>query len=341
MGQQQQLQATNLTEAERLNKLGRSRKMAGDLIGAIHAFRKSIGVDAKQPLVFHELGSGLFELGDSRGAIDALYQAATMQTGFIQAWYDLAVAFRSAGEGDCADMALRIATAILLIELDSEAEAQQPSIGGPWPVSEPIDASSWGIPSTRSPDTTGVAGASGTSGTVASWIFKLIVAGPAESNKTALIQRFCTNSFITDHKMTIGAAFSLKDITFENGISIKVQIWDFATEERFRFLLGDYCRGASGALICFDVTDYETFKQVPGWIEIIRKEARDVPIMLVGTKYDLPNHQVPYDLAAQYAQDAGCIGVAYCSSATADNVEEAFECIAKWMVYHTVTAQDS
>ncbi|MFX0101873.1 MAG: hypothetical protein ACFFCS_20075, partial [Candidatus Hodarchaeota archaeon] len=90
----------------------------------------------------------------------------------------------------------------------------------------------------------------------------------------------------------------------------------------------------SGALVCFDVTDYETFKQLPEWIEIIRREAQNVPILLVGTKYDLPNHQVPYELAQQYAQDAACIGAAYCSSKTAVNVEEAFMSIGKWMIYY-------
>ncbi|HME52496.1 MAG TPA: Rab family GTPase [Candidatus Lokiarchaeia archaeon] len=175
--------------------------------------------------------------------------------------------------------------------------------------------------------------------TVASWIFKLIVSGAGGVGKTALVQRFCTNTFITDHKMTIGAAFSIKDITFENGVSIKLQIWDFAGEERFRFLLGDYCRGASGALVCFDITDYETFKQLPEWITIIRKEAPAVPILLVGTKYDLPNHQVPYEVAAQYSSDAGCIGAAFCSSKNATNVEEAFMSIGKWMVYYATLPQ--
>ncbi len=168
---------------------------------------------------------------------------------------------------------------------------------------------------------------------VASWIFKLVVAGQGGVGKTALVQRFCTNTFVTDHKMTIGAAFSIKDITFDNGVSIKLQIWDFAGETRFRFLLGDYCRGASGALIAFDVTDYETFTALPEWITIIRKEAPNVPILLVGTKYDLPNHQVPYEIAAQYAQDAACIGAAYVSSKSAVNVEDAFMSIGKWMVY--------
>lgn len=173
----------------------------------------------------------------------------------------------------------------------------------------------------------------------ASWIFKLIVAGAGGVGKTALVQRFCTNTFVTDHKMTIGAAFSIKDITFDNGVSIKLQIWDFAGEERFRFLLGDYCRGASGALCCFDVSDYETFRQLPQWIEIIRKEAMNIPILLVGTKYDLPNHQVSYEVAQQYAQDAGCIGAAFCSSKTAVNVEEAFMSIGKWMVYYATQPQ--
>ena len=64
--------------------------------------------------------------------------------------------------------------------------------------------------------------------------------------KTALIERYVTGSFIEDHKMTIGAQFSVKDVTLDDGEHVRMQLWDFAGEERFRFVLGDYCRGASG-----------------------------------------------------------------------------------------------
>ena len=175
---------------------------------------------------------------------------------------------------------------------------------------------------------------SNTGAVIAPYIFKLVVAGPDESDKTRLVRHFCTNTFVTDHKMTIGAAFSIKDLYLDNRQCAKIQVWDFATQKRFRFLLGDYCRGASGALVCFSVTSYDSFEQVPAWITLIRKEAPYIPIMLVGTGCEQPRWEVPYEMASQYANDAGCVGASYCSSTRAINVEEMFQCIARWMVYY-------
>ncbi len=166
------------------------------------------------------------------------------------------------------------------------------------------------------------------------YIFKVVVAGAGGVGKTALIQRFCTGSFIEDHKMTIGAAFSLKNVTLDTGQQIKLQLWDFAGEERFRFILGDYCKGASGALLCYDITDYETFTQIPEWLRILRSNAGMIPIILVGTKYDLQNHEIDLPTADNYAEQAQCIMNVWCSSKLAVNVEPIFSALSKWLIYY-------
>jgi len=165
------------------------------------------------------------------------------------------------------------------------------------------------------------------------WIFKVIVAGAGGVGKTALIQRYVNNSFIEDHKMTIGAQFSIKDVELDTGEKVRLQLWDFAGEERFRFLLGDYCRGASGAFICYDITDYSTFEQIPEWLRIIRKNAGMIPITLVGNKYDLPNHEVDVDTADQYAKAAECLMNVMCSAKLDLNVNPMFDATAKWLIY--------
>ncbi|MHA1521479.1 MAG: Rab family GTPase [Promethearchaeota archaeon] len=166
------------------------------------------------------------------------------------------------------------------------------------------------------------------------WIFKCIVAGAGGVGKTALIERYVSGKFIEDHKMTIGAQFSVKDVGLSSGEHVRLQLWDFAGEERFRFLLGDYCRGASGAFICYDLTDYSTFEQIPEWLRIIRQNAGMVPIILVGNKYDLPNHEVDVETAEQYAEDARCLMNVMCSSKLDLNVNPMFEAMSKWLIYY-------
>ncbi len=166
-----------------------------------------------------------------------------------------------------------------------------------------------------------------------SYIFKVVVAGAGGVGKTALIQRYCSGTFVEDHKMTIGAAFSMKNVVLDTGEQVKMQLWDFAGEKRFRFILPDYCKGTSGALVCYDITDYETFTQIPEWLKIIRTTAGMVPVILVGTKYDLEPHEIELDTADQYATDSKCIMNVWCSSKLDVNIEAIFAAMAKWLIY--------
>ena len=166
------------------------------------------------------------------------------------------------------------------------------------------------------------------------WIFKVIVAGAGGVGKTALIERYVSGSFLEDHKMTIGAQFSVKDVKLDTGEDVRMQLWDFAGEERFRFLLGDYCKGASGAFICFDITDYATFEQIPEWLRIIRQNAGMIPIILVGNKYDLDNHELELATADEYAENAKCLMNVFCSAKMDLNVEPMFSAMAKWLIYY-------
>ena len=153
------------------------------------------------------------------------------------------------------------------------------------------------------------------------WIFKVIVAGPGGVGKTAMITRYCTGKFEEGYKMTIGAGFHTKSEILDTGEAVKMQLWDFAGEKRFRELLPDYCKGASGAFICFDISDYDTFRQIPEWLKIIRQKAGFIPIILMGMKWDLSNHEVDFEMANEYAEKAKCNQCVFCSSKDNINID--------------------
>jgi Ras-related protein Rab-2A len=49
-----------------------------------------------------------------------------------------------------------------------------------------------------------------------------------------------------------------------------------------------YYHGAVVAMLVYDITNYETFKSLPLWLEEIRKHANEnIVITLVGNKLDL------------------------------------------------------
>ncbi|MGB5910702.1 MAG: GTP-binding protein [Promethearchaeia archaeon] len=162
-------------------------------------------------------------------------------------------------------------------------------------------------------------------------IFKIVVFGDAGSGKTTLTKRLMTNLFISDTQMTIGVEFVIKTI-FIDGKEIKLQIWDFGGEERFRFLLPKYIRGASGGILMYDITDNTSLFHVEDWLSVIHETGEVFPIILVGGKSDLEAYrQISSEEGLEAAKSNDLYEYIECSSKTGENVEKVFEIIARLM----------
>ena len=123
---------------------------------------------------------------------------------------------------------------------------------------------------------------------------KVIVIGEGGVGKTTLLHRSVSNIFVDSTKMTIGTDFFMKKIemTDDNNINqIILLLWDFAGQERFRFILKDYIRGAKGVILCFDLTRASTLQKLYEWIDLLKEgdawENPNIKFFLVGTKSDL------------------------------------------------------
>lgn len=80
--------------------------------------------------------------------------------------------------------------------------------------------------------------------------------------KTSLLTYFVKQQFFETHTPTIGADFITKVLSFpELNTTANLQIWDTAGAERFKSLRSAFYRGASAAIIVYDVTKVETFKK--------------------------------------------------------------------------------
>lgn len=117
------------------------------------------------------------------------------------------------------------------------------------------------------------------------YLFKIVVVGDGGIGKSTMIQRLLTGRFIAQ-KITIGT--DLASYSFEDAEKIvKLQIWDFAGEKRFRFFLPNYSRGAQGCLLCFDLTRYSSFENLKEWYDIVQENSANAVFSLVGEKHDL------------------------------------------------------
>jgi len=163
-------------------------------------------------------------------------------------------------------------------------------------------------------------------------IFKIVIFGDAGSGKTTLTKRFKSNLFISDSQMTIGVDFETKDIEVD-GIKVKLMIWDFGGEERFRFILPKYINGAMGGVFMYDITSYPTLAHIDNWLSVINGRKEQIPLVLLGGKADLDvNRQIPIEEGQKIAKEKGFSGFTECSSKTGENVDKSFEILTRIML---------
>jgi len=173
--------------------------------------------------------------------------------------------------------------------------------------------------------------------------WKILLVGDPSTGKEELCKKYADKVFIED-SLTIGVEFYRKIIYFQ-GKKIKLQIWDLSEEERFRFLLPQYCKEANAAFFLYDITNYSSLDHLPDWTHIIREHSGDIPIILVGTKLHLQviikdkgveviikDRQVSAEEGMKIAKSGGLDGFIECSVETGENVEEVFETIARLMI---------
>ncbi len=167
-------------------------------------------------------------------------------------------------------------------------------------------------------------------------MFKIIIFGDGGVGKTTLINRYLTGIFKSDSLITIGVDFHVKKIEIE-GKRVSLQIWDFAGEERFRFLLPSYVIGASGGIFLYDITRYSSFKNFDSWLEIFKKgykgENHQIPVLMVGSKLDLEyKRAVSREEAYEIAKKNNLYGYIECSAKDGQSVEDIFLEIGRLMI---------
>lgn len=149
--------------------------------------------------------------------------------------------------------------------------------------------------------------------------------GNETAGKTSLTIRYISGFFLDDLRLSIGVDFYSKTTSY-NGRRVKLQIWDLGGEERFRFLLGQYCKGANAAFFLYNITNPSSLDHLPAWTHIIREHAGDIPIMLVGTKAHLEEQRaVTREQGIQAVRMHNLSGFIEVSSKTGQNVELLYE----------------
>jgi len=117
---------------------------------------------------------------------------------------------------------------------------------------------------------------------------KIVLLGDQNVGKSSIAQRFCKNVFTGQYVVTIGGAYLQQKIVLNNGVTLKLHIWDTGGQERFRSMANLYYRDASAAIITYDIGSDKTFEGVNYWVDELRSKAdKDAIVLaLVGNKCD-------------------------------------------------------
>ncbi|KAH0786582.1 small GTP-binding protein [Histomonas meleagridis] len=173
--------------------------------------------------------------------------------------------------------------------------------------------------------------------------FKTILIGESGVGKTCILNRALKRTFDIDTSSTIGA--SNIDFSFENseGNTIRFCIWDTAGQEYFRTLVPLYFKGASIAIIVFDISDELSFDKLDEWDQMLKEKAPEKVLkVLVGNKIDLGDHRkIPFQRALEYSQMIGAVTYLETSALTGEGVVELFQFIANECDLDTIRLDDN
>jgi small GTP-binding protein len=160
---------------------------------------------------------------------------------------------------------------------------------------------------------------------------KVIAVGDAAVGKTSIAGRYVTGSFESSYKATIGTDIFRKIVTVE-GRRIALLIYDTAGQERFRNLVERYFIGAIGALMVYDITNRDSFDNLPTWSRQVDKHAGESLKIVIGNKIDLKDQRVVEEKEGQGMGKQLGAEFIETSAKDGDNIENVFERIALYAI---------
>ncbi len=161
-------------------------------------------------------------------------------------------------------------------------------------------------------------------------LFKIVVVGDGGVGKSTMVQRLITDQFIP-MKITIGTDLATYDVQIDETFDIRLQIWDFAGERRFRLFLPNYSRGATGCLLCYDITRRTSFDSLEEWYKIVNNNADNPIFILVGEKLDLADirRSVEYEHAEEFKEKYNIAYLFETSSKSGENNKMIFKTLTR------------
>jgi small GTP-binding protein len=157
---------------------------------------------------------------------------------------------------------------------------------------------------------------------------KVVFLGDPQVGKTSIISRKLRGENPGTPHPTVGS--HLSEIIVRTGdATVTMQVLDTAGQEMYRALVPHYLREAHAAILVFDITGEESFKNLSYWYALLDDRLPPtVPVFVVGNKVDLSDRAVVTAAAAAQFAEARKSRFFRVSALTGVGVSELFEAVA-------------
>ena len=119
------------------------------------------------------------------------------------------------------------------------------------------------------------------------YLLKIIIIGDSAVGKSNFMFRFVDNKFARIYQTTVGFDSKSKICTLPRlKKKVKLQLWDTAGQERYMSINKIFFQKVQGIILMYDITNRDTFYNLPKWVKLINETTYKVPVILVGNKVD-------------------------------------------------------
>lgn len=95
---------------------------------------------------------------------------------------------------------------------------------------------------------------------------KVLLCGNGSVGKSSIIRRLVDDGFDRVYKQTIGCDFYQRSVTLKGDHTAMLQVWDIGGQSIASDMLGKYFHGSAAILLCYDITDAQSFADLEDWL---------------------------------------------------------------------------
>ena len=153
---------------------------------------------------------------------------------------------------------------------------------------------------------------------------KILFIGNSGVGKSSLVHRLRKNEFRNaPHEPTLSFTPTLVAAECER-INYLVELQDTAGQEKYSALFRDFYRHAHGAMIVYDITDYNSYEKIKYWTLEVKKQIQSdtarFPFLLLGNKVDKNERHIN---GTNVAEDLGINGFIRTSAKSGEGIRDA------------------